>query len=335
MKNRPDDPNTLDANLVSTIYGGRDGTVWIGTSVGVNRFNPDTWQFERFAIDLRANNRANHASITSLHEDTEGRLWIGTFYNGVSLLNKGALQVLNVNRSSGVKDSLNALNISDILQDNSGSVWFVTPRHGLVKLSADALAFRHHINRAVDDWQKVTMTATIDQQLWVGGGRWLHFYNPQTRHFSRVSEMSGTIRGIVQTPDQRLHVLVSGEGVVSTIKNDKVWQPLSTDPRVLDAKAMVVAADGQLWLGLAAGGLAVLDEQGKVGQVFLPDIQIKQLLALDGQLALVSDTGAVYLLDHTQQSARQVNNAGVVSAYDGGCQRTNLAGYDTRCQAAG
>ena len=48
FKFNPEDPFSLSHNKVNVIYEDSQGRVWVGTDVGVNRFNPETQNFERF-----------------------------------------------------------------------------------------------------------------------------------------------------------------------------------------------------------------------------------------------------------------------------------------------
>ncbi len=72
---KADDSLSLSSDLVSCLLKSRTtGDVYVGTSLGLNRFNPTTQAFTRFTTrDGLPDN-----GITSMLEDARGNVWIGT-----------------------------------------------------------------------------------------------------------------------------------------------------------------------------------------------------------------------------------------------------------------
>ena len=78
----PLDSTTISDNQVNCILIASDSTIWIGTELGLNLFNPHTETFSYFNIkDGLPNN-----SIQSMIEDNNKNIWIGTI-NGLSKFN--------------------------------------------------------------------------------------------------------------------------------------------------------------------------------------------------------------------------------------------------------
>ena len=73
-------PITVDEGLsqshVTSIVEDRQGFVWIGTAVGLNRY--DGYRFESFTHRSDSNATISGDAIYALHEDGAGRLWVGT-----------------------------------------------------------------------------------------------------------------------------------------------------------------------------------------------------------------------------------------------------------------
>ena len=44
-RHNPDDPNSLISDNVFTIYGDRNGQMWVGQQYGISRFDPATDRF--------------------------------------------------------------------------------------------------------------------------------------------------------------------------------------------------------------------------------------------------------------------------------------------------
>jgi PAS domain S-box-containing protein len=76
----PDDPDSLCNNTAShgAFLQEADGTLWIGTDNGLDRWNPQTGQFTHLWSGEKTSNGLHSAVIQALHRDQRGDLWVGT-----------------------------------------------------------------------------------------------------------------------------------------------------------------------------------------------------------------------------------------------------------------
>jgi signal transduction histidine kinase/ligand-binding sensor domain-containing protein/DNA-binding response OmpR family regulator len=260
------DTRSLDANMVSAIYQSSDDNIWIGTSVSINRFNAAAFNFDRFAIPLKENNKVNHASVTRIFEDANNNIWIGTFYNGVSLLKADSHNIVNLNQPSKLKDSFDALHINDIFQDRSGILWFVTPRRGLVKLNPAAMNFAHRLVKT----KSATITAMLADSkgvLWLATQNHLYSQQPDSQNFELTAQNIGLIQHLYESESHHIAFHDKDGGFVSFDPQTKLTAQYSgefTDaspviptsiPTVAAGTVKVSIADkqGLLWLGTTAG----------------------------------------------------------------------------------
>ncbi|MEG0517507.1 MAG: two-component regulator propeller domain-containing protein [Bacteroidales bacterium] len=110
--NRPEEPSSLASNAIFCIYTDKDNNIWIGSDRGVSLYSrlqnsirqwykenkyqlPDGSQIQPVGYN---NLSSNH--ITSLMQDSDGLLWIGTGDNGVDTLN------LTYGKTGNIKYSL-------------------------------------------------------------------------------------------------------------------------------------------------------------------------------------------------------------------------------------
>jgi ligand-binding sensor domain-containing protein/signal transduction histidine kinase len=70
----PDDPGTLSDNYVLSIFEDSAGRLWVGTTGGLNRYNPETGAFHHY----RTRDGLPNDFIYSIQEDNQGRLWLST-----------------------------------------------------------------------------------------------------------------------------------------------------------------------------------------------------------------------------------------------------------------
>ncbi|GAB3714738.1 hypothetical protein GCM10027592_54740 [Spirosoma flavus] len=69
------DPRSLSHRILRTVFVARNGTIWVGAQEGLNRYEPATQSFQRYAFtDLGPG--CNF--IRNITENHDGRLWLGT-----------------------------------------------------------------------------------------------------------------------------------------------------------------------------------------------------------------------------------------------------------------
>ena len=70
-------------SFIHSLLISRDSTLWVGTQVGLLKYNRQTGSF--FQYKNRPNDETSIAgnSIHALLEDKSGDIWVGTFDNGI------------------------------------------------------------------------------------------------------------------------------------------------------------------------------------------------------------------------------------------------------------
>lgn len=90
------DPSSLPSDVVRALKVDREGRLWVGTSGGgLARFDYDRKLFVSYRKGVGAAKGDRDATILSdyvmaIDEDSSGRLWIGTWYGGLSLFDPGS-----------------------------------------------------------------------------------------------------------------------------------------------------------------------------------------------------------------------------------------------------
>ncbi|MCG2591085.1 ligand-binding sensor domain-containing protein, partial [Rhodohalobacter sulfatireducens] len=128
--NNTNNPATLSNNRVLVIRDAHDGMLWAGTENGLNQIDtsqtnsPTQNKIQRFL---------QGRIITSLFEDTANRLWVGTWGDGLHLLDPSTGQTVKYNSSDGLPSD----KVAAILKDDNGFLWvstsegqYTTPVHG-------------------------------------------------------------------------------------------------------------------------------------------------------------------------------------------------------------
>ena len=110
---------------ITALAPGPQGTLWVGTRNGLNRIDPRRGVLSRW-LPARDNPQALAGGfITAVHTDSRGRLWVGTFGTGLSVIEKPLDEPLRVRRirsAEGLPDD----NVNTLIDDAQGRVWAST-----------------------------------------------------------------------------------------------------------------------------------------------------------------------------------------------------------------
>jgi ligand-binding sensor domain-containing protein/signal transduction histidine kinase len=119
------DPRSLISNNVYTIYGDRNGQMWLGLEGGISRFDPATDGFVNYR-PVPENPASLANTVWIIHQDRSGALWAGT-WGGVLVRFDDKAETF-VSHAPDSRDSrkLNGGGINAILDDRAGTLWVGT-----------------------------------------------------------------------------------------------------------------------------------------------------------------------------------------------------------------
>ncbi|MFH6998544.1 two-component regulator propeller domain-containing protein [Flavobacterium sp. FlaQc-57] len=119
---------------VTALFEDKKGAVWIGTPIGIHVYKDSKLLYKK--IKDSANKPFNY-NVNCFHEDSQGNMWVGTYHNGLALLNlkKNTFKIFSIS------DGLPSDNILGITEDNDTNLWISTD-NGLVKYNRNLNTFR-------------------------------------------------------------------------------------------------------------------------------------------------------------------------------------------------
>ncbi|NND63575.1 MAG: hypothetical protein HKN48_10345, partial [Flavobacteriaceae bacterium] len=128
-------------NWISTMTLDSKGQIWVGTMDGLNIF--DGSSFETLAIPKPQIEKPepilSHNRITSILEDKNGIMWIGT--DGYGICKYDGQEFTHITTENGLADN----NIAQIWQDSQGDVWVGTMFGGVSHFTNDAVTNYHAV----------------------------------------------------------------------------------------------------------------------------------------------------------------------------------------------
>ncbi|MDR2774875.1 MAG: response regulator [Tannerella sp.] len=164
---------------IYTLHMDEEGIIWMGTSVGVTRFNPDTESFETFQ-----NDRLNTNLIFTIARDHKKNLWFGSIL-GLYRLDKETGEITRKTISDGLPDNM----INGVEEDGEHFLWLSTG-NGLCKYNpetGDCLNFYAEDGIKSNEFRRSSHYKGKDGRLYFGGINGLTTCTPN--HFTYDSTL--------------------------------------------------------------------------------------------------------------------------------------------------
>lgn len=230
----PDIEGSLSNDTVNDIYEDSRENLWISTNAGLNRFNPENNQFERwFGPDSKQ--PLPDQIVYNLKEDSDGTLWIGTYSGGVVHYDPALESMIIYAHETEDPQSLSDNLIYEIFIDSYNNLWVAT-NNGLNLFNRDEETFRRFFH---DENDPSTLTSdTIrtvyedsHRNLWfgtLGGG--LNRFHRESGTFTYYTREDGlpsnTINAILEDSRGRLWI--------STLDKLTLFEPENEQFQIID-----------------------------------------------------------------------------------------------------
>ncbi len=161
----------LSHNQVHSIYKDSHGFVWIGTNSGLNRF--DGYTFKIFKHIPSDSTSLSDNRIQRIFEDYTGKLWI-TPMDSFIIYDPSTEKFSHDNELFHKDTEVPLNNISRILQDSAGNIWFICDQYGLFIYNIQADSIIHLRNNPADttsiDNRSISSVVTdSDGNIWLLG----------------------------------------------------------------------------------------------------------------------------------------------------------------------
>ena len=289
----------MRGNMTRCIYRAANGELWAGTNEGLVRVD----QKGNYRVYHLPTNKTNLTPdyVTSIGEDTKGRLWLGGFQSGLSLMDSLG-QMVTYRPPDG--SILN--NIRKILSANDGKLWVGTQEGMYIidPVSLQALVYRHNPEDPSSLSNNSVHCFFEDNcgTMWIGtyhGGVNLLYtkHTPFTIYqgHGSASDLSNNIISAINTDAQhRLWIGTEGGGLNYLHQPSGrivVYKHVPQDTGSLSSNLVKVVykdSEGQLWIGTSYGtDLNLYDERTKRFRRFSLSKQERNLINFDEVLAIV------------------------------------------------
>jgi signal transduction histidine kinase/ligand-binding sensor domain-containing protein len=362
FRNDPDDDRSLSHDDVWAIHVDTKGVVRVGVgdifgrdeSGGLNEFEPATGTFKRYIHDPSDPKSVSGPTVTAIHEDPSGALWIGTITGGLNYFDPKTQVFTQIGGSASTLS---------LMEDRSGVLWNGTWDKGARALDRLANRFVHYGHEpgnpnsiAIGDVMAVREVPAGSDLLWVGTwGGGLTRINRTTgdikryRHDpnNRRSIADPLVRTIYETRDGTMWVGTWGglDRYDRATDSFTAFEPNSDDSTSISHQAVRVILEdrsGMMWVGTWGGGLNRFDRTtGRFTSWLMEpdtespgDNQVGVVFEdLRNRLWVGSNNGGLYLFDRAEEAfvksffTDSTETSAINDIVDGSAGRLWVAGY--------
>lgn len=165
--------NGLSQNTIYFIYQDFDGYFWFGTNGGLNKWNG--YSFESYSHSEINENSIGQGRVTSICQEENGDIWIGTLQGGLSKYMPTSNNFKNYNTFNNIENPSQLNNIIQVVKYN-GLLIIGTFGNGLFYLDKKNKCFKP-INIKSDKGYNISYFTTnklhidTDSSLWIGHTR--------------------------------------------------------------------------------------------------------------------------------------------------------------------
>lgn len=230
------EPDRQRAHSVNSIARSSDGTLWIGTDLGLER-SIAGGAFERVVVPPA---KDSDGQVNKLFFDRGGTLWIGT-QHGVYVLEPSTTTVHVVGGNGRGTDMLATERILSLAQTPQGEVWVGTQDRGILAVTLATAASPAGPGVKV---RQITHNAALPTSI---SDDW-------------ISELFLSRSGTMWVATHRgVNYIDTAPKAVSTVRVAGGMAEANGD---VDVYSMMAARDGNIWLGLTKGGVDIIDAAG-------------------------------------------------------------------------
>lgn len=231
------------------------GMLLVGSDSGLMLFDVNSGEYKLYHPDELDPESLSGRFIYPVTKDSEGGIWIGTFYRGVNYLSKSVGR-FNKWQHSRFTNSVSGNVVSRICEDKEGCIWVGSADGGLSRFDPRKREFRHYPLSGIMETDNINALGADGDKLWVGTyskgtgvldistGKWKPIEVEGTNNTSCYAiciDSNGRVWG---SATETLTLYNPKKEVFETVSNLKAWiNDIEED------------SNGNLWISTQGSGL--------------------------------------------------------------------------------
>lgn len=279
-KHKSNAEDSLQNNIVTSIYEDSSKSIWIGSLQNTfSKYNKEKDNFLRYTVNDIGNsefNYKNFRNIKTMLEDKSGSILIGTLGCGLIKFNPKENSYSKL-FTEGV-DKINSNEISSLIFDKSGLLWIGTLDNGLYlydysnnKISEENLIYINNCNL----FSKTIKCLFEDsrERVWIGTDKGLIVFDRTNKKITQIlniqkNNVKYSITGLCEDKNGDIWIGTRNSGLIKIDKDDKMnnyTNDYSNQYSLSDNSVFSLYCDNTnvLWIGTMGSGLNKVDCQNK------------------------------------------------------------------------
>ena len=184
---------SLNSNYINCLFIDEE-QIWIGTEIGgINLLTPQCLETQIWEYNYRKGTSLSPNPVTGIREDREGNLWVSTIEGGLNKKNKNSDEFVHFTFDRAKETSISTNSINGILIDSENHLWAYTWGTGINELDLNIPNNQRFIRHTREDslglegdFLSCAFEDSLNNGIWFGTTRGLHFYNKTDKDFTRV-----------------------------------------------------------------------------------------------------------------------------------------------------
>jgi ligand-binding sensor domain-containing protein/two-component sensor histidine kinase len=222
FNHQEEDTNSLAHDWIWDIIEDDQNNLWIATWFGLSVYNPHTQKFSNYSRDINNPHSISGQRTNVVFQDSQKRIWIGTWGEGLNLYIKEKDQFLRFRADSMDSSSIAGDYIREIYEDNNNLLWISSWGKGLNLFDPQNNEFRHFVHDPADpnslgNNQITSITGDKGDFLWIGTwGKGLYRFNKRSGQFIKIgndNQLDPFITNLYRDRQNRLWIGTNNKGL--------------------------------------------------------------------------------------------------------------------------
>ncbi len=190
--------------------------LWIGAESGIYIYNLRNGKYKHLnQMDRNDPYALSDNAVYALYEDSEGGIWVGTYFGGVNFLPKSYTHFEKY-YPVGSDAELHGKRIREFCRDDAGMIWIGTEDGGLNKFNPDTKVFSFFTPSS--GFTNIQSLCMVDGYLWVGTfSKGLKIIEPATGRIVRTFEQDDSSDALIDNSIFAICQTTTGDVFIGTM----------------------------------------------------------------------------------------------------------------------
>lgn len=240
--------SSLLSDYANAVFEDSDSDYWIGTDKGLSRRSDKTGEWQNYLV----NKGYTPNVILTVTEDDRGKIWVGSYGNGVSVIDKESglvrhMPLKKAGESSGIATEC----VFAIAADSTGCIWMGGINGDITRYNPHSDTYSYYNEDCIS-----TIIKDSNGDLLFGGNQGIGRYNEVTDSFNWTSrfgafEIRYPVRCMLDNEsDSCLWIGTLGDGLIKYDKNTGHARRYTTDDNLSTNTVYSLVRDisGHIWV---------------------------------------------------------------------------------------